>query len=64
MSLAKIIGAIIAIPTIVIIIIYWWVEGEVVSAILDAFGVHPLIIALLIIVGLIILIKIILDIIQ
>lgn len=64
MSLAKIIGAIITIPTIVIIIINWWIEGEIVSAILDAFSVHPFIITLLSIVGLIILIKIILDIIN
>ena len=63
MSLAKIVGLIIAIPTISIIIINWWVEGQVVDAVLEAFGVHPIIIALISIVGLIVLIKIILNII-
>ena len=62
MGLAKIIGLIVAIPTILIIIINWWVEGQVVDAVLEAFGVHPIIIVLIGIVGIIVIIKIILNI--
>ena len=64
MSLVKIVGLIIAIPAILIITINWWVEGQVANAVLEAFGVHPIIIALISIIGLIVLIKIILNIIS
>ena len=64
MSLAKIVGLIIAIPTIIIVIINWWAEGQVIDAVLEVFGVHPIIIVLISIAGLIVLIKIILGIIS
>lgn len=62
MSLAKIVGIIIAIPVILVIIINWWAEGKVIDALLEAFGVHPILIALISIIGFIILLKILMNI--
>ena len=68
LSLGKIIGIFIgiitAIFTIIIVIINWWVEGEVTGALLEAFGVHPIMIVLIGIIGFIVLIRIILEIID
>ena len=58
MSIAKIIGIIIAIPllifTLIPMFIQFWAEGLVTDAIMKAFGVNPLIAGLITICGLIV----------
>ena len=54
-----IIGIFVGIPIILVIIIQWFVEGQALSAILEGFGVHPVIIVIISIIGIIALIRII-----
>jgi len=61
MSLAKIIGIIVAIPTVIIIVITWYIEGEIISSLLKSLGVNSLIIGIIGLLGLFVLMKIILD---
>ena len=65
MSLPKIIGTIIAlivaIPTIITMIFTWYIEGVISSSLLQAFGVHTLIIGIISIIGFLVLITKILD---
>lgn len=65
MSLPKIIGTIItlivAIPTIITIIITWYIEGAISGSLLQAFGVHTLIIGIISIISFYVLITKILD---
>ena len=62
MSLGKI-GFIVAIPTIIIVLINWYGGGEIINALLEAFNIHPIFIAIVGLLGIITLIKLILEII-
>ena len=52
-----IVGLVFGIPVIIIIIFKWFVEGQAISAVLESFGVHPVIIGIISIIGIIALIR-------
>ena len=55
MGLGKIIGIIVGIPIFIIAVIPFilnsWVEGQIAESLLQAFGVSPIVVALIVIVG-------------
>ena len=55
--ISLIVGIIVGLPIIAIIIFKWFVEGQVLSAVLESFGVHPIIIVIVGILGIIALIR-------
>ena len=59
--ISLIVGLIIGIPVIIIIIVKWFVEGQAIGAVLEAFGIHPIIIIIISIIGVIALIRMIAE---
>jgi hypothetical protein len=55
--ISLIVGIVVGIPIIAIIIVKWFVEGQVIGAVLESFGVHPIIIVIVGILGLIALVR-------
>ena len=55
--ISLIVGVIVGLPIIIIIIIKSFVEGQVLSAVLESFGVHPIIIVIVGILGIIALVR-------
>ena len=55
--LSLIVGIFVGIPLVIIIIFKWFVEGQALGAVMESFGVHPIIIAIIGIFGIIALIR-------
>jgi hypothetical protein len=55
--ISLIVGIIVGIPLIIVIIIKWFVEGQALGAVMESFGVHPIIIVIIGIFGIIALIR-------
>lgn len=55
--ISLIVGIFVGIPIIAVIIFNWFVEGQALGAVMESFGIHPIIIAIIGIFGIIALIR-------